>query len=233
VYPQASQPVSVVDTEQVVELEEPALGSRFLPRALRFATLQQHPAPSIRRRIEEHPEVLALPRQVLRASMQAERRIDRLAGALVEPRTIVLEREDLVAAALRRRGARRRGGGSSASWSLRPSSSSDARRARSFSSPRLWRTLASAPSVTPGSPRSMARSVGRDMPARSATRVAGSLRRSRARRTFSPTAPRRRETAGSGAVVERAMMDIILTTRPPRGKNNFHYAVLVPLPQYG
>ena len=94
---------------------------------------------------------------------------------------------------------------SAASWSWRPTSSSRARRPRSRSRPRQCRTLAIAPIVTLAPPRSSARSVGHDIPARSATSAADRPRRLRASRRFSPSWISNRATDGSTGEVVRDM----------------------------
>jgi hypothetical protein len=65
----------------------------------------------------------------------------------------------------------------------------------------------------------MLRSVGRDIPARSATRDAGSLRRIRASRMLLPSSASTRVTAGVDVLVGRGM-EIIISTRPTCGKSN-------------
>jgi hypothetical protein len=57
---------------------------------------------------------------------------------------------------------------------------------KSFSRPKENNTAAYAPKVTLGAPRSMARKVVREMPARSEMRAAENFRRNLARRIFSP-----------------------------------------------
>src|SRR5579883_482186 len=73
------------------------------------------------------------------------------------------------------------------SWSFRPSGSSAARRSSCCSSPSANRTLAYAPAVTAGSPRSILYRVTRVMPARSATMAIVRRRRLRASRMSLPT----------------------------------------------
>src|SRR3989338_2169237 len=84
------------------------------------------------------------------------------------------------------RGARARIG-NSASCNLRPNTSSCATNNKSFSKLKLSKTLAYAPNATVGSPRSMARSVLREIPARADTKTAEKRRRNRARRICSPS----------------------------------------------
>jgi hypothetical protein len=70
--------MAVINSKQIVELEQSALWALLTACQLRFATLEEDAPPAIWRGVEEYPEVVVAFSKVLRTAMQAQRRVELL-----------------------------------------------------------------------------------------------------------------------------------------------------------